>query len=151
MIKKLAVFLLSLLGISILLTIIWINGAQVQYALLFKPAAIFMFKTLGIHKSGLNFVLEHFTNLIPYIALCLSIPNTSWKKKLTRLGYGLGILMVVHFTLIIAVSKVYSVYSNSETAYIFIFPMFIINDTLPLLLWFLFFSNEVLSFFKRKT
>lgn len=150
MIKNLSVFLLSLIGISVILTYFWRDGLQMRYVLLFKPAAIYTFKLLGIHKSGIRLVLEHFTNLIPYIALCLSLPNARWRKKLIYLGYGLVVIILVHFVLIIAISKVYSVYGGSETAYIFMVPMFILNDALPLVIWFLFFYREIVSLFKKK-
>ena len=149
MIKNLVVFLLSLIVISVLVTYVWFEALQLRYALLFKPAAMYVFRLFHIPKSGLMLVLEHFTSIIPYIALCLSLPNAAWKKKLTRLGYGLAIIAAVHFVLIIAISKVYSVHALSPTAYKFIFPMFILNDALPLILWFMFFSTEVITLFKK--
>lgn len=121
-----------------------------QYTMLFKPAAMYVYKLLGIHKSGIRLVIEHFTSLIPYIALCISLPNAPWKRRIIYLGYGLGIIILVHFILIIAISKVYSVYSGSETAYKFMVPMFILNDSLPLIIWFLFFYREIISLFKRE-
>ncbi len=150
MIRNLSVFLLSLIGISAILTYFWQDGLQIRYTLLFKPAAMYCFKLFGIQKSGITLVMEHFTNLIPYIALCISLPNAEWKKKFIRLGYGLSILITVHFVLIIAISKVYMLYRGSETAFKFMVPMFILNDALPLVIWFLFFSQEVITLFKRK-
>lgn len=143
--------MLSLIVISVVLTIFWRDGLQMRYALLFKPAAMYAYKALGIHKSGIMLVIEHFTNLIPYIALCLSLPNARWSRRFIRLAYGLGILVIVHFILLIAISKVYSVYGGSETAYKFMVPMFIFNDALPLAIWFLFFYREIISLFKKDT
>jgi hypothetical protein len=134
----------------VVLTWFWFNGLQVEYAMLFKPAAQFMFRQLGINKSGLRLVIEHFTNLIPFIALCVSLPGVKLKKRLIRSALGLAILVIVHFTLIIAVSGIISVYSGSPTAYKYIFPILTINDALPLILWFLFFSEEVISLFRKK-
>jgi hypothetical protein len=148
--KNLLIFFLSLIVVSVILTVIWFNGLQVKYAMMFGPAAKFMFRKLGIHKSGLTLVIEHFTNLIPYIALCISLRGVQMKKRLLRLGYGIGILAAVHFILIIAVSKIYDAYSLSPTAYKYVFPMLTLNDALPLVLWFIFFSDEIIRLFKPK-
>lgn len=148
--KKLLIFFLSLILVSVVLTWFWFNGLQVRYAILFGPAAKFTFRHLGIPKSGLNLVIEHFTNIIPFIALCVTLPGIKLAKRVIRLAAGLVILALVHFILIVAVSKVYSLYSMSQIAYKYIFPMLTINDALPLVLWFLFFSNEVLDLFRRK-
>ncbi len=149
--RKLLRFFLSLIVVSAVLTWFWFHGLQVSYALLFKPMAQFTFRLLKIYRSGVMLVIEHFTNLIPFIALSVSLPDVGIKKRLTRLALGLAILMAAHFVLIIAVSKIYATYELSQTAYKFMFPLFIINDALPLALWFLFFSEEILSIFRRRT
>jgi hypothetical protein len=136
--------------LSFLLTWFWFKSLQVEYAMLFGPAAKFMFRQLGIHRSGLKLVIEHFTNLIPFIALCVSLPGVRLKKRLIRSAMGLAIMIVVHFILIISVSGIYSAHSLSPTAYKYIFPILTINDALPLILWFLFFSEEVISLFRKK-
>jgi len=146
--RNLLQFFLSLVVVSAVLTWFWFNGLQIRYALLFKPAAQSAFRLFDIHKSGVTIVIEHFTNLIPFIALTLALPKVRLQKRLIRLVVGLLILAAVHFILIIAVSGVYSAHSLSETAYKYIFPMCTINDALPLVLWFLFFSNEIIATFR---
>ncbi len=148
--RKLLRFFLSLIIVSVVLTWFWFNGLQISYALLYKPMAQFAFRVLKIYKSGVTLVIEHFTNLIPFIALSVSLPGVRIKKRLIRLFLGLIILMAVHFFLIIAVSKIYATYELSQTAYKYMFPLFMINDALPLALWFLFFSEEILSTFRRQ-
>ena len=102
--RNLLYFFLSLAIVSACLTWFWFDSLQVRYALLFGPAAKFIFRQLGIHKSGLKLVIEHFTNIIPFIALCVSLPGINIKKRLTRFLIGLAILIAVHFIMIIAVS-----------------------------------------------
>jgi len=146
--RNLLFFFLSLVAVSVVLTWFWFNGLQVRYALLFGPAAKFMFRLFGIHKSGLKLVIEHFTNIIPFVALCAALPQVALKKRLIRFALGLGILVIVHFTMIVAVSAVYSAYSGSPTAYKYIFPILTINDALPLVIWFLLFSEEIIGLFR---
>lgn len=148
--KNLLLFFLSLAAISVVLTWFWFHDLQVRYAMLFGPAAKFVFRQLGIHKSGLKLVIEHFTNIIPFIALCISLPGVNLKKRIVRSGLGLIILAFIHFVMIIAVSAIYSSHSMSPTAYKYIFPILTVNDALPLVIWFLFFSDEIISLFKRK-
>jgi len=148
--KNLLYFFLSLVVISAVLTWFWFNGLQVRYAMIFGPAAKFVFRQLGIYKSGLKLVIEHFTNLIPFIALCLALPGVYWKKRLWHGLIGLLILVAVHFGMIIAVSAVYTKHYMSPEAYKYIFPILTINDALPLVLWFLFFSEEILTLFRKK-
>lgn len=148
--KNLWRFFLSLVVVSAILTWPWFSGLKIRYAALFGPAAKFMFRQLGIPKSGLMLVIEHFTNLIPFIALSVSLPGVRLTKRLLRLGFGLLILVAIHFILIVAVSRVYSVHSLTPTAYRYIFPLLTINDALPLVLWFLFYSDEIIRLFRRK-
>ena len=146
--RKLLRFFLSLIVVSALLTWFWFDGLQVRYALLFKPMAQAAFRFFKIYRSGITLVIEHFTNLIPFIALSVSLPGVKIGKRLVRLFLGLIILMAVHFFLIISVSKIYSAYQLSATAYKYMFPLLIINDALPLVLWFLFFSEDILKVFR---
>ena len=148
--KKRPLFFLSLIGVSAVLAWFWFDGLQIQYARLFGPAAKFTFRQLGIHKSGLRLVIEHFTSIIPFIALVVSLPSVKLGKRLRRLAYGLIILMIVHFLMIVGASAIYSNWSLSKTTYKFLFPMLTINDALPLVLWFVFFSDEILKLFSRK-
>jgi len=148
--KRLLLFLLSLGVVSGALTWIWFQDLQVRYAMLFRAPAQFVFRQLGIHKSGLLLVIEHFTNLIPFIALTVSLPGINLKRRLARLGLGLAVLAAVHFILIVAVSAVYNAYALSPTAYKYMFPLLIVNDALPLVLWFLLFSEEIIAMFRVK-
>ena len=80
-----------------------------------------------------------------------ALPAVGIRKKAFRLVYGLLILAAFHFALILAVSAVYDRYGLSPSTYKYIFPMLIVNDALPLVLWFLFFSEEVMALFSRKS
>jgi len=66
------------------------------------------------------------------------------------LGLGLAVLAAVHFILIVAVSAVYNAYALSPTAYKYMFPLLTVNDALPLVLWFLLFSEEIIAMFRVK-
>ncbi len=148
--KKLTLFFLSLIFVSATLAWFWFDGLQIQYARLFGPAAKFTFRQMGINKSGLKLVIEHFTSIIPFIALVVALPSVAIGKRIKRLAYGILILMFGHFLLIVGASAVYTNWGLSKTAYKYLFPMLTINDAFPLVLWFVFFSDEILTMFSRR-
>lgn len=141
--------MLKLVAISVVVTFVWFWWLQLRYAAMFGPAAKFAFRTLGIQKSGHLLVLEHFTSLVPFIALSLSLPNGFKKKRLLRLGIGITIIAAAHYLLLIAVSAVYAAHGLTGITYKYIFPMLTINDALPLLLWIVLFAEEIRALFHK--
>ena len=141
--KNLWLFLLKLLVFSLALGYLWFSRYQVQYPYWIDGFANPFFKLVGVKKWWLALVVEHFTNLVPYLALVLASPGffKHWKRTLIALVGGVAILILGHLLLSWAVYYFNEQYSLSKSFYKIVVPMYIINDALPLALW--------LSFFPR--
>lgn len=152
--KNLLIFLLKLVFFSTLLGYLWFWQLQALYPHLLAPAAMPFFKWVGVKKWLLSWVLDHFTNVVPYVALVLSTPGIikGWKKFLAALFGGLIILAAVHIFLSWMVFYFSEQYHFSKAFFRRTFPLFLINDALPLMLWLLFYPKiltELFGFFRK--
>ncbi|HWR83097.1 MAG TPA: hypothetical protein VN285_07330 [Candidatus Deferrimicrobium sp.] len=141
--KSLWPFLLKLLVFSLVLGYLWFSRYQKQYPYWIDGFADPFFKLIGVRQWWLALVIEHFTNLVPYLALVLASPGlvSKWKRSLIALVGGVAILIVGHLLLSSAVYFVNEKYALSKDAYRILVPMYIINDALPLALWIGFFPK----------
>jgi len=141
--KNLWLFLLKLLVFSLVLGYLWFSRYQVLYPYWIDGIADPFFKLVGVKKWWLALVVEHFTNLVPYLALVLSSPGLfkNWKRTLSALIGGIAILILGHLLLSWAVYYFNAKYSLSRDFYKIVVPMYIINDALPLVLWLSFFPK----------
>lgn len=152
-------FLLKLAVFSIGLGLLWFYFLQAQYPKLIQPVFIPLFEVLDIRKWRLYQLLDHFTNLVTYTVLILSTPGIikNWKKSLICLFGGLLILVVGHFFLSWIDYYYYAQYKQSRTFFRSAFHFYILNDTLPLILWLLFYPGVLtklfpfMKFWERKT
>jgi hypothetical protein len=148
--NKLLQFFLSLIAITVICTTIWIIGGRGAYTNLFAAPALYLFRLLGITRSGAVFVMEHFASLIPFLALSLALPGVAIKRRLFRTGIGLALIVIGHFAIILIASAIFSKYDLSAKSYKMIFPLLLVNDAAPLIIWLSLFSSEIISLFSRK-
>ncbi len=141
--KNLWLFLLKLLLFSLALGYLWFSRFQVQYPYWIDGIADPFFKLVGVRRWWLALVIDHFTNLVPYLALVLASPGLidNWKRTLVSLFVGVAILVFGHLLLSWAVYYFNEKYSLSKGFYRYMVPLYIINDALPLVLWLGFFPK----------
>ncbi|MFH1374949.1 MAG: hypothetical protein ABII79_14290 [bacterium] len=150
--KNLWLFLLKLLVFSLALGYLWFTRYQRLYPYWIDGVADPFFEFVGVRKWWLGLVVEHFTNLVPYLALVLASPGffRHWRRTLAALVGGVAILVLGHLLLSWAVYHFNELYSLSRSFYRIVIPMYIINDALPLLLWLSFFPSLLTELFGFK-
>jgi hypothetical protein len=148
--KELWLFLAKLAVFTLVLGYIWFKVVQRQYPELIEPVAAVFFQLTAVRRWWLVLLLEHYTNLVPYIALVLATPGliTNWKRSLIALTGGLAILILVHLVMATAVYHLVAKYALSRTCYKFLVPIYLVNDALPLVLWILFFPRVLPEMFR---
>jgi len=121
----------------VLLGWLWFAGLQRAYPDLIEPIAFPLFGLMGVREWHLYLLAEHFTNLVPYIALVIATPGIirQWRRFVLALVVGLAIIILVHIFMSVAVYHVYEAYKMSENALRVIVPIYLVNDALPLILW----------------
>ena len=141
--RKLALFLAKLAVFSVVLCYVWFKGLQEAYPEILSPIAIHIIAWFGAKKWLLFLLMDHFTNLIPFIALVAATPLffVRWRKTLTVVLVGLSTMVVLHLAISIVFYHFYEAYGFSETFYKLTVPVYLINDALPFVLWILFYHG----------
>lgn len=123
--RNLWLFLLKLAAVSLGLAYFWYSGWQRSYPDLIDPIATPVLTLLGVRRWWLALVVEHFTNIIPFIALVLATPGIvkGWKRTLVALVVGLSVLLIGHLLMSAAVYHLELKYSLSRSFYKFIVPI----------------------------
>lgn len=132
---------------------IWFWYIQDLYPYILKPVAFPFFQWVGVKKWRLSLLLDHFTNIIPYVTLVCASPGffRNWKKTLLAFFGGLAILMIGHLLLSWIDYHYFSQYKMTKAFFRGTFPFLMLNDALPLGLWLLFYPKVlpgVFSFVK---
>ena len=141
--KQLWLFLAKLIPLTVLFGYLWLTGLQTRYPFLLDPIATPFFQLVGVKRWYLALVLEHFTNIVPYVALVLASPRLirNWKRSLAALLGGVAVIVTGHLLMSWAVYHFHGLYGLSKAFYRIIVPIYLVNDALPLILWVLFYPK----------
>ena len=147
--RELWLFLAKLAFFSVVFGLLWFYFVQDAYPHILKPVVFPFFKWVGVTKWRLSILLDHFTNLIPYLALVCSTPGffKNWKKTILALVVGLLILIIGHIALSWIDYHYYSQYGRTKPFFRRIFHFYLLNDALPLGLWLLFYPRVLPQLF----
>ena len=147
--RNLWLFLLKLLPATLLLGYLWFTVCQFAYPYWIDPIATFFFKLFGVRTWHLALTAEHFTNLVPYLALLLATPGIikHWRRSLLALFGGLVVIVLIHIFMSVAIYFIVEAYSMSKSAYRIIVPIYLVNDAMPLILWLAFFPKVLSDLF----
>ena len=137
MTAKAWLFLAKVVAITCLLGLAWFLGVRWQYPQGLRLVGDWLFPLIGVRKWELSWTLDHMANIIPFIALVLATPAwyRPWRRGLAVLLGGLAILVVGHLLMLIAFYFIIASYGFSEYAYRWAVPVWVVNDSLPLVLW----------------
>lgn len=145
-------FLFKLIISSLVLGYIWFDFAQDAYPVFLKPIVFPFFKWVGVKKWRLSFLLDHFTNIIPYLALVIATPGffKNWKRTLIA-GFGGLIILIIGHLLISWIDYHYWSQAQFKLTRGFFkntFYIYMLNDALPLGIWLLFYPQILSQIFK---
>lgn len=141
--RKLLLFLAKLVAVSLTIGYLWFDGLQIKYVDILSPVAEPVLMFFGASRWWLAMVVEHFTSLIPFIALVLASPGliSRWQNSLIGLVAGIAIIVSGHLLMSVGVFHIVENFGMSRTGYVFLIPLYILNDALPLILWLVFFPG----------
>jgi hypothetical protein len=149
--EKLWLFIVKFLVVSLPLFVLWYWKGQDLYISILDNSLYFFFHTLLGVNSDFTFPKDIFNNLIPFVALMVITRGMKFKKRVTKLGWGLLILILAHVVLskLIyflspepgVVSKLYEKLSV---------PLYLFSESLPFLLWILLARKQVVDLFMSR-
>jgi len=146
--EKLWLFIAKFLLVSLPLFVLWYWKGQDLYISILDDSLYFFLHTLLGVNSDFTFPKDIFNNLIPFVSLMVITSGMKFKKRVTKLGWGLLILILAHVVLskLIyllcpepgVVSRWYEKLSV---------PFYLFSEALPFLLWILFARKQVVDLF----
>jgi len=141
--KELWLFLAKLLSLTLVLSYLWLAYWQLHYPKAIQWIALPFFDLVGVKKWYMALLLDHFTNLVPFVALVLATPGVfrNWRKTLAVMAGGLAAIICCQLLLSWAVYELISRYAMTKMYYKLSQPLFLINDTAPLILWVAFYPE----------
>jgi hypothetical protein len=140
--KELWLFLSKLVVAVVVLGYAWTLW-RFSYPDVLEPIYKPFFSLVGLKKWWMALLLDHFTNWVPFVALVLASPDlvTRWRRSLVVLFGGLAIILCGHMLLSWAVDELVARYAMTKMYYKLSLPLFFVNDSLPFILWLLFYPD----------
>jgi len=147
--KECWLFLSKLIGASLILGWIWFAWWQEVYPDMLRPVAVPFFRLLGVKRWFLELLMHHYTSLIPYLALVIATPGhiKNYGRGLVAFFGGSGVIILGHLLMSAVVFFIVDAYGLGKTAYRLTVPVYLINDSFPLVLWLLFYHEILIKLF----
>jgi hypothetical protein len=136
-VKKLLLLLLKIVAVSLPLTWVWMEWGRAAYAKLFKQIAIPIYGYLGETTLLPNAARDRFIHYLPFLILMIITPRMSWARRIlgTLVGFVVLFAFQVIFVYVDYVSTVGSEQQRTQEGFETFFPVMLLSDSLPLILW----------------
>ncbi len=137
--------LLKIVAISAPLTWLWIEWGRDAYGDLFFNLAMPIYGLLGLTDVVPEGARDRFINYLPFLILMLITPDMSWRRRLSGIAIGFGVIFCVHLIFVYVASSATITGGRRMTTHGFmrIVPANALSDSIPLLLWVLFAKDFV--------
>ena len=137
--------LLKIVAISAPLTWLWIVWGREAYGDLFLHLAMPIYGLLGLTDVVPEGARDRFINYLPFLILMLITPRMTWRRRLSGIAIGFGVIFCVHLIFVYVASTAADPGSRQMTTHGFmrIVPANALSDSIPLLLWVVFAKDFV--------
>ncbi len=142
-------FIAKFVGVSLILFVLWYWKGQDYYIKILDSFLTFVLITIsGIDIEYFSYPVDIFNNLIPFVSLMIITRYMKFKKRMSKLGWGLLILVLWHIVLSQAIYFLHDQYQRTSELYEkFSVPLYLFSETLPFLLWILLARKQVVDLF----
>ena len=135
MAKRLLLLAAKFLIITVPLGLIWIEWARTAYLNLFVKIATPVLLLFGVQDIFGKYVVDHFINYVPFLVLIVITPELSPKRRIVGGVIGFFLLFVGHIVLTTIAYYAIHNYGQTQKAFSVLFPGFLLNDSLPFIIW----------------
>lgn len=135
---------LKLVAITVPLTWLWLEGGRALYHQIFIRVTHPMLVWFGSPNSVLATVPQRFIGYVPFLALMLTTPGLGTRRRVWGTLAGCAVLFASHAGFALANIAAYARHGETPEAIHEIFPLILLVDSLPFLLWAII-SRRVLS------
>lgn len=152
--EKLWVFIAKFVVVSLILFAFWYWKGQSYYIKILDGfLTVVLINLLGLNIEYFSYPVDIFNNLLPFVSLMIITRDIKFKKRISKLGWGLLILILWHIVLSQAIYLLHDQYQKASELYEKLsVPLYLFSESLPFLLWILFVRKQVAELFiSRKT
>jgi hypothetical protein len=144
-VKKVLLRLLEIVAVSLPLTWLWMEWGRGAYALLFRQVAIPIYGYFGETAILPNASRDRFIHYLPFLILMIVTPRIPWMRRIlgTLVGFAVLFAFQVLFVYVDHISTVGAGQQRTQEGFETFFPLMLLSDSLPLILWALIASEFV--------
>lgn len=133
--KKALILGLEFVAITVPLTWLWMVWGRDAYTEVFNQLAPPLLAAVGYPNSRLGAVPHRFINYVPFLALMLITPGLSPLRRSLGTLLGCGVIFLGHVAFVAASIAAYARWGETPEAVARLFPMLLLCDALPFVLW----------------
>jgi len=136
--------LLKVIAVSLPLTWIWLEWGREAYGWFFTRTAIPIFGMLGETSLLPVGARDRFINYLPFLILMLVTPRMSWARRSAGIAIGFVAIYISHLIFVWYTYHLGVDAGRMSTGdFRQIFPVLMLSDALPLILWVIFANQFV--------
>ena len=133
--KRVVLLALEVVAVTLPLTWLWLAGGREAYHGVFVQLAGPVPGWLGLPSYQLITVPQRFINFVPFVALMIVTPRLSLARRVLGTLVGFGVIAVAHLAFYVVSVAVYAEHGVTPRAMSALFPVLLLSDTLPFILW----------------
>jgi hypothetical protein len=133
--KRVVLLALELVAVTVPLTWLWLAWGRDAYHGVFVHLAAPLPLWFDLPSYRLIAVPQRFINFVPFLALMLVTPRLGLARRVLGTLVGFGVIVVAHLAFYVASIAVYAKHGMTPRAISALFPVLLLSDTLPFILW----------------
>ncbi len=133
--RRLVLLFLEFLAITLPLTWLWDVWGREVYLEFFEWVAGPLLELLGVRRVPRMMVGNRFLNLLPFFALMVITPGLRIRRRLIGSALGFGLIFLVQIGFAAMAFHARARYGLSAEAFSALFPMLLLSDSFPFLIW----------------
>jgi len=134
-VRRLSLLALEFVAITAPLTWLWIEWGREAYHEIFIEVTRPMVAWFGIPNAQLGHAPQRFISYVPFIALMVITPGLTLERRVFGTVIGFGVLFLSHAAFVLASIAAYMEYGETPRAIRAVFPVMLLLDSLPFILW----------------
>jgi hypothetical protein len=133
--KRVVLLALEVVAVTIPLTWLWLVWGREVYHGVFVQLAGPVPGWFGLPSYRLIAVPQRFINYVPFLTLMIVTPRLSPARRVLGTIVGFGLIFLGHLAFYVVSVAVYAEHGMTPRAISALFPLLLLSDSLPFILW----------------
>lgn len=149
--RRLALRFGAFIAITAVGTWLWLEGGRGDYRRFLMDVMRPMLGWLGVPNMRLGLLPHRFMSFVPFVALMLVTPDLSSSRRWWGTAIGCFVLFLSHVGFVAASVAAYSAYGSTPRAVQALFPVMLLVDSMPFIVWFVIAREVILGWVSKVT